>query len=163
MMARHAPKGIDRFDGPYRFLSNFYRGSGLAYEGRHYSTVEHAYQAAKCADWHQAAEIFCAKTPALAKKLGRRATLKPDWETAKHQVMLSLLRAKFTNPAERYLLLATGDAHLEEGNTWGDVTWGTVNGKGENWLGRLLMQVREEIRDGRESVDGGLAEGGADK
>lgn len=42
--------------------------------------------------------------------------------------MEELVRAKFTqNPDLADKLLATGDAHLEEGNTWGDRIWGTVN------------------------------------
>ena len=44
-------------------------------------------------------------------------------------------------------LLATGDEHLEEGNTWGDRIWGTVNGKGQNHLGKTLMRVREELKE----------------
>ena len=39
------------------------------------------------------------------------------------------------------------DEHLEEGNTWGDTTWGTVNGIGENRLGRILMKVRKELQE----------------
>lgn len=38
------------------------------------------------------------------------------------------------------------DGHLEEGNTHGDKVWGTVNGVGENRLGKILMRLREEFR-----------------
>ena len=43
-------------------------------------------------------------------------------------------------------MIETGDEYLEEGNTWGDRIWGTVNGKGQNNLGKILMRVREELR-----------------
>ena len=43
-------------------------------------------------------------------------------------------------------LLATEDAILIEGNTWDDVFWGVCDGKGENWLGKILMDVRTELR-----------------
>ena len=33
---------------------------------------------------------------------------------------------------------------LEEGNTWADRVWGKVNGIGENRLGLILMQIRNE-------------------
>jgi predicted NAD-dependent protein-ADP-ribosyltransferase YbiA (DUF1768 family) len=33
--------------------------------------------------------------------------------------------------------------------TWGDRFWGVCNGVGENMLGKLLMQVREELRSGK--------------
>jgi predicted NAD-dependent protein-ADP-ribosyltransferase YbiA (DUF1768 family) len=42
--------------------------------------------------------------------------------------------------AER--LMATGDAELIEGNTWGDRYWGVVDGTGENRLDKHLMQRR---------------------
>ena len=41
--------------------------------------------------------------------------------------------------------MATGNAVLVEKNDWGDTFWGVCSGKGENYLGRLLMQVRKEI------------------
>ena len=59
-----------------------------------------------------------------------------------------LLYRKFAIPSLREKLLATGDAYLEEGNNWGDTIWGTVNGRGQNHLGRLLMEVRDAIRKG---------------
>jgi len=44
-------------------------------------------------------------------------------------------------------LLATGDQELIEGNTWGDRFWGVCDGEGQNQLGRLLMELRNELRD----------------
>ena len=32
-------------------------------------------------------------------------------------------------------------------NIWGDHLWGSVNGIGKNWLGRILMQVRAELKE----------------
>jgi predicted NAD-dependent protein-ADP-ribosyltransferase YbiA (DUF1768 family) len=34
---------------------------------------------------------------------------------------------------------------LIEENTWGDTFWGICKGQGENHLGRLLMQIRDEL------------------
>lgn len=61
--------------------------------------------------------------------------------------MLKGLRAKFSQHKElKELLLSTGDAtlveHTARGRIWGD----GGDGSGENRLGRLLMQVREELR-----------------
>jgi hypothetical protein len=39
-------------------------------------------------------------------------------------------------------LLATEYVELIEGNNWGDTFFGVCNGEGENWLGRLLMNLR---------------------
>jgi len=62
------------------------------------------------------------------------------------EIMYLLLGLKFADPTLRSWLLATGDAILEEGNSWGDTYWGVSRGYGENWLGILLMLVRGEIR-----------------
>lgn len=65
-------------------------------------------------------------------------------------VMLQLLRQKFLGDEElRRKLLRTGDAMLVEGNYWGDTYWGVCFGSGKNMLGKLLMQVREELRKGK--------------
>ena len=59
--------------------------------------------------------------------------------------MRDVLRAKFSDPELRGRLLATGEKHLVEGNHWGDRVWGQCPvGIGENWLGRLLMDIRAE-------------------
>jgi ribA/ribD-fused uncharacterized protein len=55
--------------------------------------------------------------------------------------------AKFTAHAElRVLLLATGDEKIVEAAD-GDHFWGCgANGRGENWLGRILMEARAKFR-----------------
>ena len=88
-----------------------------------------------------------AQTPGQAKRLGRKCLLRKDWEEAKDHAMLSVLRAKFANPELKEKLIATGDVELVEGNHWNDTYWGVCNGIGKNMLGKLLMQVREEIKN----------------
>lgn len=130
---------IKGFFGPHRWLSNFYPLP----DG---TTVEHHYQAAKALHPGDRTWILDAPTPGVAKRRGATVALRSDWEEVKTTVMLDLLREKFTDPVLREKLLATGHDYLEEANTWGDTYWGTVNGWGENMLGKLLMQVRMEIR-----------------
>jgi predicted NAD-dependent protein-ADP-ribosyltransferase YbiA (DUF1768 family) len=43
------------------------------------------------------------------------------------------------------LLKETGNSYIEERNCWGNRFWGTVDGLGKNWLGKLLMEVRETL------------------
>lgn len=86
--------------------------------------------------------------PSQAKKLGRSVSLRPDWEDIKIDIMYNICKAKFTqNETLKTKLLKTGDATLIEGNTWGDKIWGQVNGVGENNLGKILMRIREELKD----------------
>lgn len=142
-------KPIDRFDDEHRFLSNFWPAA-VQLDGYTYPTVEHAYQAAKTlsAKERTAIAMIHPDSPGRAKQLGRKVTKRKDWEQIKLSVMLTLLRQKFapgTGLARQ--LLATGNSELIEGNNWGDMYWGRVEGVGLNHLGRLLMQVREELRE----------------
>lgn len=138
---------INSFRGEYFFLSNFYE-IPVEYEGVVYQNNEAAFQAQKCIDKGDRTK-FANLSPNEAKKLGRKIPLREDWEQVKVSVMREIVRAKFAqNHDLAQKLIATGNAYLEEGNTWGDRTWGTVNGSGANHLGKILMEIREEIRNG---------------
>lgn len=93
-----------------------------------------------------------------AARMGRDRTrrLRPDWEIVKLQVMREALRAKFTQHLDlRAALLATGDALLVE-HTANDRFWGDGgDGKGKNWLGKLLMELREALRGAAAFADVG--------
>ena len=145
---------IDRFTGGYGFLSNFHT-SPVAYEGRQYRSVEHAYQAAKSLRGAVRDRIANLKIAGEAKREGRRVQLRPGWEGMKLQVMLDLLRLKFRESDLREAILATGDAELVEGNDWGDNFWGVCMDRGKNHLGKLLMQVRDELKVKSRTREGG--------
>ncbi len=137
---------ITEFRGEYRFLSSFWP-CRVAYNGHWYTSVEHAYQAAKCADVRDEVTIRQASSPGLAKRLGNSVDIRSDWESVKLEIMAGLLWKKFILiPKLRAQLAATGDRELVEGNTWGDTCWGVCEGKGTNHLGNLLMRVREMAR-----------------
>jgi ribA/ribD-fused uncharacterized protein len=139
-------KIIKQFQGEYRLLSNFYPAE-IKFGEEVYSTVEHAFQAAKTANPTQRTIIRRAPTPASAKWWGKQVDLHPDWEEIKVDVMTELVRKKFQIPRLRYLLLETGDRELQEGNWWGDRCWGVdlKTGQGDNRLGKILMKIRSEI------------------
>lgn len=141
---------IDKFDGAHRFLSNFYPVS-VRYDNQFYPSVEHAYQAAKTLDSKERSKIRCCAGPVLAKKLGSTVLLRTGWDsTLKIPIMGYLLDQKFLQPVLRKKLKATGDEELIEGNDWGDKFWGQVliDGKyeGQNQLGKMLMEIRQNIR-----------------
>ena len=108
-------KMIDLFDSHYEFLSNFYM-SRFDFDGTSYSSAEHAFQAAKTLDESEKFLIEDQPTPGKAKKMGRKATLRSDWEEVKVGIMEQIVRAKFSQIPERAMLLATGDEELVEGN-----------------------------------------------
>lgn len=139
-------KVIRQFRGDFFFLSNFYN-CPVTYKQLTYTNNEAAFQAQKCVNDAERIQ-FTKLSPSEAKRLGRRVSLRRDWEDVKVSIMEEVVRAKFAQNAELAdKLLATGDAHLEEGNTWGDKVWGTVNGVGANQLGIILMKIRDEIRE----------------
>lgn len=136
---------ISSFDGRYAFLSNFYPAT-VFYENRKYPSAEHAFQAAKTQIYEEMIAIQNAETPGRAKRLGRKCTLRPDWELIKDDVMYKIVRDKFTrHPDLSAALLNTGNAELIEGNTWNDCYWGVCDGEGQNHLGQILMKVRNEL------------------
>lgn len=138
---------INQFRGEYFFLSNFFE-SPIIYKGISYKNNEAAFQAQKVNSPGEQSE-FSHLTPADAKRKGRRVKLRKDvdWDAVKTTYMYEIVKAKFMQNAElRIKLLETGNEHLEEGNTWGDRIWGTVNGVGQNRLGKILMRVREELK-----------------
>ena len=137
-------RSILRFSGEYEFLNNYYPHS-IQYEGIIYPTNEHAFQAAKTLDYKIRKQIADCDTPGKAKEMGNSISLRPDWESIKTDVMEDLCRLKFTDPLLKNRLLSTIGCYLIEGNHWGDICWGMVNGKGENRLGKILMSLRDEF------------------
>jgi ribA/ribD-fused uncharacterized protein len=129
-----------------RWLSNFYPCS-FEYQDIIYPSSEHAYQAAKCKNLEDRFIISRLPTSSKAKRHGQKVELRSDWDLLKRNVMKEILREKFKLPGLKDALLATDDGYLEETNWWGDTYWGVCNGKGQNNLGLILMEIREELRD----------------
>lgn len=135
---------IDRFDGKYRFLSNF-ADCRVVYGRVDYKNAEAAFQAQKTLDMDER-ERIAEMDPGQAKRAGRRVSLRHDWEDVKRAEMARIVAAKFRQDGDlARLLLETGSAELVEGNTWNDTFWGVCRGKGQNWLGRILMALRQEM------------------
>lgn len=143
---------IAKFEGVYCFLSNFYCAN-CEFDREIYPSSEHAYQAAKTLDRQERLLIQKCPSPGSAKRAGRNVTLRKNWDEIKNQIMLEIVRNKFTRHEDlKKDLIATGDAILIEGNTWHDDEWGicfcdSCNGRGHNMLGTILMQVREELKN----------------
>lgn len=147
---------IDKFQGRWHFLSNFYPCE-IEHQGIKYPSVEHYYVAMKFDDeqlidgkYYTPGDlrelISKIKDPGQVKRFGRKVKLRKDWDNQKLKVMNWGVREKFKNDRLSELLLSTGDEELIEGNFWNDTYWGVCNGKGQNHLGKILMEVRNELR-----------------
>lgn len=134
---------------------------GSSDSNREWSSVEHYYQSQKFMGVNHpdaialVEAIFNANSPEEAAKLGRRAQrtrpelMRSDWDQVKPVVMLAALRRKFEmHQGPRNMLLGTDNApraSLVETSPH-DYYWGEGHdGSGENTLGKLLMQVRDEM------------------
>lgn len=149
------PNLICFFANEYGFLSNFWP-SLIKLDGMIYQTAEAAYQACKTVSWHDKLTIASLDSPGKAKRYGQTVTLVENWDQIKKACMAQVLYAKFLqNPALIQRLLDTKDKILVEGNWWGDNYWGatdyerTTDGilRGANWLGRILMEIREKFSE----------------
>ncbi len=144
------PKPIMGFNDEYRFLSNFW-DSPITVTGMKYRNVESAFQAAKTINTAHRGQ-FADMTGGEAKRAGRNVILRPDWDFVRLEIMELCLRAKFmTHKDLAEKLIATGSVDIIELNTWGDTTWGQIKDKqgnliGDNLLGKLLMNIRSDIK-----------------
>ena len=121
----------------------------ISLDGKRWPTTEHYFQSQKFTDEGYREKIRKANSPMIAARLGRsrKVKLRRDWESAKIDVMRRAIRAKLDQHLEvQGLLLSTGDEPIVE-DTTSDDFWGCgSSGTGKNWLGRILMEVRAELR-----------------
>lgn len=81
-----------------------------------------------------------------AKKLSKKLPRRADWFDVNLDVMRYALRCKFTQNPDLAAKLIAIDGEIVEENTWHDTFWGVCNGVGKNWLGKLLMELRDELK-----------------
>jgi ribA/ribD-fused uncharacterized protein len=114
-----------------------------------YKSVEHYYQSKKYENTEWEDYIRSQNKAFEAAREGRRKDLplREDWEDVKLLVMRRALIAKFKRIDNlRNLLLSTGNIELVEYSKK-DYFWGrNEDGAGYNMLGKLLMELREEIK-----------------
>ena len=143
---------INNFTLKFNLLSNFSQ-LPILFNGITFRSIEHAYQTMKTDDLEWRQKIIDAPTPGKAKRIGKKAPLRANWDDIKVDIMEHLLRIKFTNPWFKEFLRKTKPKRLIEGNKWHDNFWGNCScdsckdTPGENMLGKLLMKIREEIPD----------------
>lgn len=130
---------------PYGQFSNFY-SCRFFLDNEWWSTSEHYYQSQKAVDEKTRLLIKNAKTAKEAKKIACQSEIKPNWDEIKYDVMKKALMAKFQqNKSFANLLISTGQEIIEEDSPY-DSIWGIgKDGKGQNLLGKVLMEVREYL------------------
>lgn len=139
---------IKEFKNQYFFLSNFYE-CPIYYNKLVFCNAEAAFQAQKVIDEKEQYK-FINLNASQARKLGKTIALREDWEEVKDNIMYEIVKRKFTvNKELQQKLIDTKDEELVEGNWWHDTYWGvdSKTGIGQNKLGKILMKVREEVKN----------------
>jgi ribA/ribD-fused uncharacterized protein len=148
----------------FGFLSHFHP-SPIELDGEAWPTVEHYYQFQKSLDPDYRATIRAAQGPGAAKRVAATrgkgwrgeqswflrtgAQPRPDWDAVKLDIMRRADQAKYAqNPELAAALLATGEAELVE-DSRGEPFWGVGrDGRGPNWAGQILMEIRAALAVG---------------
>lgn len=166
-------KPILKFRQEFGYLSNFHvLKNKIHYLGYDYISVEAGYMAQKCDDiaWKQYCSTISPHGNAQSemKKAAYKVDLVKGFRDKQLKIMLDLLRLKFrNNPELANKLVATYPRMIMEGNVWNDRYWGATIPKqnlsdnveleklyekfpqyfyvGQNYLGRLLMKVRDDL------------------
>lgn len=132
-------------------LSNF-AAFRIEWRGRTWPTAEHAYQAAKFLEINPeiADQIQEAKSPYKAKEIAHEHEDKvaDRFYESNVKLMKEICRAKLDQHQKvREKLTQTGDRRIVEDSP-NDKFWGTgADGSGENKLGKIWMQLRDELQE----------------
>ena len=129
-------------------LDNF-SAFAVEWRGRLWPTAEHAYQSAKFEAEQMIERIHATRSAHDAKRIANdpeyRPLIRPDWQAVKRDVMEEVLRAKFAQHeyVRKKLRETRGWLLVEDSHR--DAYWGRgADWTGENWLGRIWMQIRDE-------------------
>ena len=149
----------------HHVLSNFYNvKNNFVYEHRSYSSAEQAFQHKKArvaGDLNKQREIMFNADPVVQKNLGHevRGLDHASWDKDKCSILKEILISKFTQHEQlKQFLMDTKDKTLAEANgrdsyfaiglplTHPDVLDQTKWADNSNHLGRILMEIRQELR-----------------
>lgn len=149
----HFWKTKDIFGG----LSNMAGGYSIKLLGVDVRTSEALYQSLKHTNDPALQSLICSvPSPIVAANMGRK-TPRSDWLEINIEVMKWVLRVKLLNNWDKFseLLKATGELPIVEKSTkdpfWGCLEKeedGVVLLKGKNVLGKLLIELRDDLRKG---------------
>jgi ribA/ribD-fused uncharacterized protein len=148
---RPGPKDPVFFYPPEFYVFDNFSSFQIDFNGYHYPTCEHAYQATKFTETapeisHQ---IENAKSAHDALKIAQahKDKLPPNWHQTKIAIMKDILRHKIDqHPYVLKKLLESGTREIIE-DSWRDSEWGWGEDKtGKNLLGKLWIELRSEYQ-----------------
>jgi hypothetical protein len=142
-------KQVFFYEQEFYVLSNF-SSFKVFHKGWMFQTSEHAYHWEKFVENPQIQHrIWGAPSAHEAFQIAQqeRTKRRPDWDLVKYSIMKDILVSKcLQHSYVRKKLLETGDRELIE-DSWRDDVWGWgPNKDGQNLLGKLWMEIREQLK-----------------
>jgi len=146
-------KTAEQFGG----LSNMAGGFPLSVAGVRILTSEALYQACRFPSLPEVQRLIISQaSPVSAKMKSKpyRAQTRPGWDGERVAIMRWCLRVKLVQHPKRFgdLLLSTGELPIVEQSRrdpfWGAKVVDDATLIGQNVLGRLLSELRDELRKG---------------
>ncbi len=131
-----------------------------------FSSSEQLYQMAKFLpkELEIREAIRLCNDPSESKKITKanKDKIRPDWnDNFKYRVMAGIIRLKIRqNPDAKEDLLGTGNMEIcEDADEYASKNptkiqieemrrWGKYKGEGQNWIGKILMDIRTELQQG---------------
>lgn len=136
-------------------LSNMAPGFRVRVNDHLFLTIEALYQASRFPHIPDLQEFIVRQKSPMTMKMRikpYKGESRPDWQKVRVKIMRWCLRVKLSQNLRSFgsLLLATGDKPIVE-DSRNDRFWGAIQAAdnqlvGANVLGRLLMELREEVR-----------------
>ena len=137
-----------RVKEPHGYMSNFYKAKFFL-NGKWWISTEHYYQAMKALDPIERESVRQTLKPKEARELGQKITLRPDFDSVKDTIMKECVLAKFVQHQDLMMRLFASSAEELIEDSPVDWYWGCgKDGTGKNMLGKILMEVREDLRNG---------------
>jgi predicted NAD-dependent protein-ADP-ribosyltransferase YbiA (DUF1768 family) len=133
-------KRVMGLDGAWAPLSLTW-DAPLEWNGRVWSSAEHAFQATRAASAREAEWVGKAATPQEARRRGLQVAPRPDWDQISSTIIGELLIAKFNDPCFAGILLSTGEATIVDTSRGSHTSNGNVD-----LLGPALMRLRDQLR-----------------
>jgi ribA/ribD-fused uncharacterized protein len=133
----------------FEFLSNMYPCQ-INYNGYIFPSSENLYQFLKIPEKLQKdyINIYLNISPQESKKLSKINPIRKEWNKIRINIMYNVLKLKFDQNLDLKEKLLKIEGPIVEWNNWNDKFWGKdlKTNEGKNWLGILLMRLREEYK-----------------
>lgn len=138
------------FDDNENYIFSNFSAFSVIWKGKLWPTSEQAYQAAKFSNVEIQEKIRNASNPIVAYQIAHdnKSYMDPAFNQIKIKVMKEILLEKISQHELIQMKLKDSGSRRIVKNFKGDNYWGSgPDGKGENMLGKLWMEIRQELQN----------------